>query len=156
MRWGRCDFSELTQYTKRLEALQRVELDKLYDECAKALAARLLALVIPITPVGDYPRSSGKMGGTLRRGWGAEGASQIKDYVDTLRVENVGGSYWIEVVNPVEYASYVEFGHRTTNGGWVEGQRMLTISEEHLKSVAPKVLEKLVLKKLKEATNGRG
>ena len=36
------------------------------------LAARLLALVIPRTPVGQYPKGSGKKGGTLRRGWTAK------------------------------------------------------------------------------------
>ena len=56
----------------------------------------------------------------------------------------------MEIVNPVDYASYVEFGHRTVNGGWVEGRYMLTISEEKLKTVAPSALESMVLKKLRE------
>ena len=42
-----------------------------------ALAARLLALVIPRTPVGQYPRSSGKKGGTLRRGWTARTEQEL-------------------------------------------------------------------------------
>ncbi len=153
MRWGRCDFSELTAFRENLERLRAEELSALYVECSKALAARLLALVIPDTPVGDYARASGKMGGTLRRGWGAEGVNQIQAYVNTLRVENVGGTYWVEVVNPVDYASYVEFGHRTTNGGWVEGQFMLTIAEEILKEVSPRVLEAIVLRKLREVND---
>mgnify|MGYP000048087142 FL=1 len=60
----------------------------------------------------------------------------------------------VEIINPVEYASYVEFGHRTVSGGWVEGRYMLTISEEKLKRIAPSVLEKMVLRKLKEVCNG--
>ena len=41
------------------------------EACAKELAARLLAKVIKRTPVGQYPSGSGKVGGTLRRGWTA-------------------------------------------------------------------------------------
>ena len=60
---------------------------------------------------------SSKMGGTLRRGWTV--GTVIKS----------GKQYNIEVINSVEYASYVEFGHRTRNHkGWVPGQYMLTIS----------------------------
>ena len=58
-----------------------------------------------------------------------------------------------EIVNPVEYASYVEYGHRQTPGryvpelgkrlkkGWVRGKLMLTISEREIQALAPKVLE---------------
>ncbi len=53
-----------------------------------------------------------------------------------------GGSYIIEIVNPVEYASYVEYGHRTADhNGWVSGHFMMTISEKELKDMAPKILE---------------
>lgn len=45
-------------------------------------------------------------------------------------------------MNPVEYASYVEYGHRTANHkGWVKGRFMMTISEQELEKIAPKVLE---------------
>ena len=51
----------------------------------------------------------------------------------------------IEIVNPVEYASYVEFGHRTRGGGgWVEGQFFLTISENELKKSAPAIIERKI------------
>lgn len=43
-----------------------------------------------------------------------------------------GKKYTVEIINPVEYASYVEFGHRTPSGGWVEGQYMLTIENMKL------------------------
>ena len=40
------------------------------------------------------------------------------------------------------YAGYVEYGHRTPNHkGWVKGVFMLTISEQELQEIAPKVLE---------------
>jgi hypothetical protein len=114
-------------------------------ECSKEIAARLLALVIPRTPVGQYPARSGKTGGTLRRGWTA--AADIS-------VTKQGDNYIVIISNPVEYAPYVEFGHRTRNGGYVEPQYMLTISEEKLKNVIPALLERKIKRKLQEVMNG--
>lgn len=39
-----------------------------------------------------------------------------------------GDEYYIEVYNNEEYAEPVEFGHRTTNGGFVAGAHMMEIS----------------------------
>lgn len=68
-----------------------------------------------------------------------------------MLVQKSGNTYKITVINPVMYASYVEFGHRTPGGGWEEGQYFLTHSEEELKRIAPKVLERELEKLLKEA-----
>lgn len=149
-RWGRVDYSQLEAFGQALNKLSDTEMNKLCIDCSKALAARLLALVIPKTPVGKYPKGSGKKGGTLRRGWGAKSGSAAAGYAQSLSVQKVSNTYIVEIVNPVDYASYVEFGHRTVNGGWVEGRYMLTISEEKLKKVAPSVLEAMVLKKIRE------
>ena len=138
-RWGRCDFSQFREFAKGFEKLSDSEIDDLCVACSKELAARLLALVIPATPVGKYPKGSGKAG---------------REYAQSLTVTKSGNIYMVEIINPVEYASYVEFGHRTVSGGWVEGRYMLTISEEKLKRIAPSVLEKMVLRKLKEVCNG--
>ena len=130
------------------------------EACAKELAARLLAKVIKRTPVGDYPKGSGRKGGTLKRGWttqksgsGAEGLKvrSARKFVDTLKVHKFGGVFVIEIENPIEYASYVEYGHRTaTHKGWVPGRFMLTISEQEIQAIAPKVLEKKIMKFLGE------
>lgn len=166
-KWGSCDFSQLQKFAKDLEKLAEVDVEELCIACSKELAARLLKLVIPRTPVGDYPEGSGKKGGTLRRGWTAssekeamygalfDGKSESAGkYANSLNVTKSGNTYTVEIINPVEYASYVEFGHRTVSGGWVEGRYMLTISEEKLKTISPAVLEKMLLKKLKEVCNG--
>lgn len=63
-RWGRCDFSQFREFAKGFEKLSDSEIDDLCVACSKELAARLLALVIPATPVGKYPKGSGKKGGT--------------------------------------------------------------------------------------------
>ena len=125
--------------------------DLFIESCAKELAARLLAKVIKRTPVGQYPISSGKKGGTLRRGWTGEKLQSASIYANNLKVNHFGNVYVIEIVNPVEYASYVEFGHRTRNHeGWVEGKFMLTISEQEIESDAPRILENKLKKKLGE------
>ncbi len=79
-------------------------------------------------------------------------ASKAKAYVASLPIKKVGSNFEIEIINPVEYASYVEFGHRTRDGtGWVEGRYMLTTSEEALKTAAPRILEKMLLESFMDA-----
>ncbi|BFL06984.1 HK97 gp10 family phage protein [Thomasclavelia ramosa] len=51
-----------------------------------------------------------------------------------------GNTYYIEVYNNVEYAEPVEYGHRTKNGGFVEGAHMMEISIELLKIKLPQHL----------------
>ena len=145
-RAGRVDFSELKDFVKRVEKeFSEDKVQKFVEACAKELAARLLTKVIKRTPVGVYKN---RVGGTLRRGWTAEEQQDVTAYVKSLNVIHSGDTYTIEIVNPVEYAPYVEFGHRTVNGGWVEGLFMLTISEQGIREAAPKILEKKLQKKL--------
>jgi len=145
---GRFDVRGLKEFQKQLEKLQ--DPDAFVESCAKELAARLLAMVIKRTPVGQYPKGTGKKGGTLRRGWtGSKGQSSAKGYAEALTIHKNGDTYVIEIINPVEYASYVEYGHRTANHkGWVKGQFMMTISEQELQKIAPRVLENKIKKYL--------
>ena len=159
---GKVDIQALTKIRDTLEEnLTGRELDLFIDSCAKELAARLLAKVIKRTPVGEYPKETGKKGGTLRRGW-TNGKGSSSSFAQELKVHHYGNAYVIEIVNPVKYASYVEFGHRQESGrfvpaigkrlkkGWVEGKFMLTISEQEIQRDAPRVLENKLNKKLKE------
>lgn len=164
-RFGRCRFDDLKKFQKNLNKLNQNEINLFIEACAKELTARLLAKVIKRTPVGDYPKSSGKKGGTLRRGWTAgnknwsekngkvsvHGIGGASGYVNNLPIHHFGNIYVIEIVNPVEYASYVEYGHRTRNHkGWIQGRFMLTISEQEIERDAPKILERKLAKKLGE------
>ncbi len=104
---------------------------------------------------------SGKKGGTLRRGWtsktheeaesGRGNGQNAKAYADSLTVQRNGNMLVVEIVNPVKYASYIEYGHRTaSHKGWVQGRFMMTISEQEIQEIAPKVLEAKIKKYLKD------
>ena len=150
-RSGTFNFQDFEKIKNNLEKLNQEQVDLFIDACAKELAARLLAKVIKRTPVGDYPNSSGKKGGTLRRGWTGGKNSSAGAYADSLTIHHFGDAYVIEIINPVEYASYVEFGHRTANHkGWVNGRFMLTISEQEIQQAAPAIIEKKLMKQMGE------
>lgn len=174
-RIGKVSAGDLKKLQQELNKIEQKDVESFIFACAKELAARLLAKVIKRTPVGDYSKEitvvakkdskhhkagdtytkrvnpSGKMGGTLRRGWtsatheeaaSGKGRSDAKAYADSLQINHKGNLLTIDIVNPVEYASYVEYGHRTANHtGWVQGQFMLTISEQEIQTIAPQVLE---------------
>jgi hypothetical protein len=159
--WGTADMGGLLELRDRIEQLEKIDKQKLIEGITKELAQRLLAKVIKRTPVGDYPSESGIMGGTLRRGWTAKshkeaelsavfgGDLNVKNYANALPINQVGDTYEVEIINPVMYSSYVEFGHRTRNHkGWVDGQFMLTISEKELDAQAPAIIERRIKKAL--------
>lgn len=201
-KWGHCDYKQLQKLRDNLAKLQINDLDHFCRDVSKELAARLLALVIPRTPVGKRPKLSGPktamvtgasgkkwsfltaegaryerywagyVGGTLRRGWTARteqeaksrgGSSDAREYASSLPVAKVGRTYRITVINPVHYASYVEFGHRQEPGryvpaigkalkqGWVKGQYFLTLSERDLEGLAPGIIERKLEALLREA-----
>lgn len=112
---GSFKFDDFKRLQKKFEKLNQRELDLFFEDVAKELTARLLAKVIKRTPVGQYSRGTGKTGGTLRRGWTAEKNQSAVQYAESLVIHRYGNTFVIEIINPVEYASYVEFGHRTRN-----------------------------------------
>lgn len=150
-KYGSCNFDGLKDLKRKLEILEKQKAEEFMEACAKELAARLLAKVIKRTPLGQYPSGSGKVGGTLRRGWTAGKSQNAISYAQSLQIQHIGDVYKIIITNPVDYASYVEFGHRTRNHkGWVEGKFMLTISEQEIQTIAPRVLENKIKKLLGE------
>lgn len=198
-KWGSCDFRQLKNLQKNMQKMvEQGDTIKFCEECARELAARLLAMVIKRTPVGDnqyedvlddngnkvvYKKGKNKgktkqqvvrQGGTLRRGWTSQteeeaetGSSKnAKEWANSLNVNKVGDVYQVEVVNPVHYASYVEYGHRQEPGrfvpaigkrlvnSWVDGAFMLTLSEKDLEEIAPKIVEMKIAKFLEGCFNG--
>lgn len=176
---GSFDFKEIEKLQKQVERLEQ-ERETFNQDCIQELAARLLQKVMKRTPVGVAPKMDGPktvkvkgadgksktflskneairqtyragyVGGTLRRGW------------TVGPIQKIGNIYQIEIINPTEYASYVEYGHRQTPGryipalgkraktAWVQGKFMLTISEKEINDIAPKLIEKKLEAKLQE------
>lgn len=161
--WGKCDFSEFKELRDRLTQLEQSGINEYCLKMSKQIAQRLLRRVKQRTPVGDYEvktytkkdgtvftYNEGMQGGTLRNNW------SIKS-----NVTKEGTVYEIEIINPTEYASYVEYGHRQEPGrfvpqigkrlknGWALGKFMLKISEEEVQAMAPGLLEKELNKMLR-------
>lgn len=136
------NYSQLLKFQEKLEKLNDEQKEEFLESCAKELAARLLAKVIKRTPSDT---------GTLRRGWTGGENQNAKAYADSLSIRHVGNKYQIDITNPIEYASYVEYGHRTPNhAGWVEGRFMLTISETELNNSSDKIIKAKLNKYMKE------
>lgn len=157
--WGKFDYSEFKQFGKDLEDMQKA-FPGFMAECVRELANRLLAKVVPRTPVGEYGNhwvefTTGKgehvrfwakdsrQGGTLRKSW----------VVGQVKLTSKGAE--IEVYNPVKYAPYVEHGHRTANHkGWVEGRFMMTISVAELERELPVIMERKMKKFIEKYLGG--
>ena len=140
----KANFKDLQNFQNNMKKLNEQKQREFSEAALKEMAARLLQKVQLRTPVGNYSGKDytgvdgrhikghkvlGKNGGTLRRGWSVG------------QVVREGDGYTIEIINPTEYAPYVEFGHRTADHkGWVAGYFMLTISEQELQQDAPRIL----------------
>ncbi|HBE9334531.1 TPA: HK97 gp10 family phage protein [Clostridioides difficile] len=134
-RGGSVDFKELKKLQRNLQRLEESQLDKFCRDCAKELAARLIGKAIKRTPVDT---------GVLRQGWNGVA------YARSLPVIKAGDTYIIEIINPIKYASFIEFGHRTRNHkGWVKGRYMMTISAQELRGQVDVIIEKKLLILLK-------
>lgn len=167
-KWGKVDFKQFKDFQKKLERLEKMQ-QEFCEAAARELAARLLRKVIMRTPVGEYPANTGVTGGTLRRGWTSTSHREAElgtafggsntgaaTYAKKLPVRREGNNFVIDIINPVAYSQYVEYGHRTRGGGgWVQGRFMLTISVDEVQSAAPKILEKKLAKWLGDALNGK-
>lgn len=175
------DFRELEEFRDKMQAFADDKSSQFCDECTKELASRLLAKVIRRTPVGVAPEEfngtegkkkrrettkvqgedgktrsfltadaaryqqywSGYVGGTLRRGWTA-----------SLPYNVMNNTHRIDIINQVEYASYVEYGHRQEPGrfvpslgkrlkqSWVPGKFMMTDSVKELDAQADSIVQR--------------
>lgn len=98
---------------------------------------------------------SGYVGGTLRRGWtGGQNVSNVSAYAHGLPVNVMSNNHTIDIINQVEYASYVEFGHRQTPGryvpalgkrlksSFVKGRFMMTDSVKEIQAKAPQIVQR--------------
>lgn len=104
------DFSQLEKFARNWQEGTK-QFDDFLRRFLTEMANRLLAKVKPRTPVDT---------GALREAW------QIGE------IRGSGRNIEIEILNFMDYASFVELGHRTVAGTWVEGRFMLTISLDEI------------------------
>lgn len=110
--WGEFDFSDFVALRDRLERLKNIDFDAFCMQVTQEITQTFQKKVVARTPGGKT--------GALKNNW-------VTD------IKKEGSVYTIEVINPLEYAEYVEFGHRKRNNkGWVKGKFMLTITERDI------------------------
>lgn len=124
------EFSEM-----RLLKQQLVELNKIAHQVQMKVAQRIAQLAIrkvkKMTPVDT---------GDLRNNWKYE-------------VIKKGDSYIIIIYNQLEYASFVENGHRIVVAGqtvgWVEGRFMLKLTIDEMERIAPNMWQREIDKEMR-------
>jgi len=151
------DVKQLEALQERLEELSAGQKDQFFEAAAKDTAARFLVVVKRATP---------KDTGTLRRGWTSGKDISEQAAASSIPVKRFGRSYSITVENNVEYASYVEYGHRQQVGRYVpelgkrlvkpyiDPQYFVKRSQEAFEPHVPRFLEKKLDQFLKEAFDG--
>lgn len=142
----RINFGALKKFKNRLlEAFSghedEVDASKFLTDVVKTAGKRCQAKTEKRTPVDT---------GQLRENW------------DTSEVVKRGFNYTVDVINPVEYAEYVEFGHRQEVGRyvpaigkrlvkpWVEGHHMLEKSVIETQDELPELVEEKIEKLKRE------
>ncbi|MEA5008233.1 HK97 gp10 family phage protein [Clostridium tyrobutyricum] len=144
------DIEGLDEFKNAMIDLMKVKFPEELEREIYNLANRIWVKVKKRTPVGVY--KNGHSGGDLRKNW------QIGNLV------REGNGYYIEVFNILDYASHVEYGHRTRLGktdhphtykkrgtiDFVPGKYMLKISVEELNKELPGYLSSWLDNVIKE------
>lgn len=124
------EYSEMYQLKANLIELNRTS-HAIHLKVANRVALLAIRKVKKMTPVDT---------GDLRQNWKH---SVIKK----------GDTYIIVVYNQVEYASFVEKGHRIVIAGrtvgWVEGRFMLQLTANEMERLAPNMWKKEVEKEMR-------
>lgn len=150
----------LKQFSKNVKNLSKKEMDGICEKILREMALRFLTEVIRLTPVARSRRNY--TGGTLRRGWVLNKPQrrltnktkptpqEIERFVNTLKFKKVGKYYTITVTNPIEYAKFVNYGHRTRGGkGWVQGYHFVEKAEDYINKNQNKIFKRIFEEKLK-------
>ena len=143
------DYKEFKKFAKQFKRKSTPsKIDNFFRLVLRELGGQLLHNVVEGTPVGQYNDGwvefttkdgkhvrfwasyHGKVGGTLRNAW------------KLTNVTHKGNDYVIKIKNNTFYAEFVEYGHRTVNGGFVEGRYMLKIAMDDLEKVMIKHINK--------------
>lgn len=132
--WGSCDFSALKDFSKRMHDIaKQEEIDAFFVGCLNQMTNGLM---------GAVKKKTHPVSGHMNENWFVEGAKKYR------------GEYQSKLYNNVEYAPWVENGHRQEVGRyvpalgkrlvkpWVEGRHMLRDSVQEAKAAAPAYLER--------------
>ncbi|MNC47192.1 hypothetical protein D3C75_962420 [compost metagenome] len=136
-KWGDFDFSQFEDMAGRFnKALNERVVERWIREFLLEMAYKAVGKIKRRTPVKSrHLRDSWQVGNVVRKGDG----------------------YEVEIFNNVEYAPYVEYGHRTGKDltQWVEGRFMMTISMKEIERQLPKFMERKQIELLDQLMNGR-
>lgn len=161
-------YEQLKEMQKNFEAIVGdAESGIVYDEALKEVGRRHLARCVQNTPFGVYPKGK-KLGGTLKKGWvvtthsqaaaapGIPADAEIKSRADFTPIKVNGTIRTKTFFNRVNYALFVDLGHRIVrNGqtvGYVPARNFIRNSENATAAEMPRIVEK----HMKEALKKRG
>lgn len=129
------DTAELKAFANRLKKADNAAFETAKKAALSDCADRFVRYVRKKTPV-----KSGHLKGSWHR-------DSIKERGKTLSVD---------IYNQVNYASYVEYGHRTRNGkGWVDGKYMMTKAQTFLNSKMSDIVAKHIKGAMESVINGK-
>lgn len=183
---GSVDTKEIEKFLADITGLKSAT-PEFIKKCTDELAQRLLRKVILRTPVGKKPtfngekivKVEGKNGKSktfltkegaayenmMKTYWSGYSGGHLRRSWRVTSAEGTGYNYTIKVENPLDYASYVEHGHRQTPGrfipvlgktavvSWVKGRHMLSDSVNELEDSKYKIVEAKLNAFLKERMN---
>ncbi len=113
------DYKELSAYASSITVMKK-DFNKFLRKFLLEMAERILARVKPRTPVDT---------GELKRSW------------ELGEVQGMGKNISVEILNGMEYATDIEYGHRIvvdgSEVGWYEGRFMLKISIDEIRKQMP-------------------
>ena len=128
------DMSELLEYGTKLKDKKRI--DTLMRDSTKAIGKFFRDDVESRTPVKT---------GRLRESWSKDNPFVVVKTGSTYEIEHENQAF-----NPTGegayYASFVENGHYSVRGNWVEEQHFMYDAEAETERNAPKLVDKEVLK----------
>ena len=130
-KFRKIDYNQFKQLQEKLKKFDKLDANKICENTAKELGQSLYKKVKKKTPVKT---------GNLKDNWQA-------------KAQAISNGYQVDIYNSVEYAPYVEFGHRTlTHNGvkWTPGRHMLTESEIEVEKNLIKSLTRILKNRLED------
>jgi len=133
------DFRELEKFLENWTDAYN-DFDDFLRKFLLEMALRAVAKIVGNTPedTGALRNSWGVGNQALQVGRTKEQAPSAFEQAATIEsVEVVGDSFEITIFNLMNYASFVEFGHRFRDGRWNNGRFMMTVGIDQVQKQIP-------------------